>query len=239
LTFTPDIQYYDAEEDFGGIASLRGPFVRLHFDEVIFTSGPMFLSSLHTALIQNYKPSDLLDPYYKPVNHTTLPKEAVLFDVLCALHNADFTYMWTSKGTLSRLVVQKLLYFLMIVHEKNCKNRGETSVLRSTFDNFWALPYGHVESDVLTSLNNKDLIEYSGQIQVQIHSKTSYPTYISESINCLKEWNPHITFLDEGQLIERSRSLPSWIETIRQAYAHDKRAAKISQDLINKDLTYI
>ena len=41
--------------------------VRLHFDEVIFTSGPIFLTALYTALKQNYKPTDLLDPYYKPV----------------------------------------------------------------------------------------------------------------------------------------------------------------------------
>jgi hypothetical protein len=66
LTFTPDIQYYDVQEDFG-IVSLRGPFVQLYFNEEIYSSGPMFLSSLYAALIQNYKPSDILDPYYKPV----------------------------------------------------------------------------------------------------------------------------------------------------------------------------
>lgn len=79
FTFTPYIQYYDFEEDFGGIKSLRGPFVRLHFDEVIFTSGPIFLTALYTALKQNYKPTDLLDPYYKPVRAKArnLPKPVV------------------------------------------------------------------------------------------------------------------------------------------------------------------
>jgi hypothetical protein len=66
LTFTPDIQYYDTEEFFG-VESLRGPFVQLYFNEEIYSSGPMFLSSLYTALIQNYKSSDILNPYYKPV----------------------------------------------------------------------------------------------------------------------------------------------------------------------------
>lgn len=67
LTFTPDIQYYDIEEDLGGENSLRGPFVRLHFDEDIFSSGPIFLMSLYASLKENYKSSDTLFPYYKPI----------------------------------------------------------------------------------------------------------------------------------------------------------------------------
>lgn len=115
---------------------------------------------------------------------------------------------------LSTLKVLKLVFFVTAV---DTRIDSQDSLLDTVFDNFYAMPYGHVESDVYSIIkeglitgiivNNKKTT-ISGSDYYNLDSIITEK--IESSINKLKDLNPHLIGLTSFDLVELSHSWYSW-----------------------------
>ena len=116
---------------------------------------------------------------------------------------------------LSTLKVLKLIFFVTAV---DTNSDSQESLLDTVFDKFYAMPYGHVESDVYSiikesmieglSINNKNTTVYSSTSYNSLDENIS--DKINISINKLKHLNPHLIELTSFDLVELSHSWYSW-----------------------------
>nr|WP_258691450.1 Panacea domain-containing protein [Tenacibaculum aquimarinum] len=96
-------------------------------------------------------------------------------------------------------------------------SNSQDSLLDTVFDNFYAMPYGHVESDVY-SIIKENLIEgvSINNKNTTLSTSTNYildktiSKKIQDSINKLKHLNPHLIELTSFDLVELSHSWYSW-----------------------------
>jgi uncharacterized phage-associated protein len=119
-----------------------------------------------------------------------------------------------NNNDLSTLKILKLIFFVTAV---DTDSNSQDSLLDTVFDNFYAMPYGHVESDVYSiikeklingiSINNKNttISDSSNYILDEFLSNK-----IESSINKLKHLNPHLIELTSFDLVELSHSWYSW-----------------------------
>lgn len=120
----------------------------------------------------------------------------------------------------SKLKLFKLHFFVCAVKSANQND------LLSLFDNFHALPYGPVESDVYDNLNNlvfykidrfgmtskkSDITDSSFKIESEIKEK------IKKAIGELKAKNPKIVTYDAIRLVDISHKWTAWDITYKSA----------------------
>jgi uncharacterized phage-associated protein len=140
------------------------------------------------------------------------------------------------------LKVLKLLYFTTAVNAKN-------NSLLNTFDNFYAMPFGHVESNIYDELKYKrDLggIEINRKTIIKNSFKDSIDefrfqygdiaTEIDKAVDLLGEYNGE-DFLeyDSFEYVEMSHALKSWKVFYNKAKSVGDRSAYIDHSYIRRD----
>lgn len=141
---------------------------------------------------------------------------------------------------LSIVKTQKLLFFLTI----SVKNEKDEYPLLEVFNNFFALPYGHVESDIYTSIKNdtletlkinrfKTTLSGVGQIQ-NINPEDKIIKDIDLGLLNLIRFK-----LDKktaSYLVDLSHCHQSWINNFRKAISEQKTSRKIPDiDIISEE----
>tara|TARA_R110000868_G_scaffold46298_1_gene153037 strand:+ start:846 stop:1376 length:531 start_codon:yes stop_codon:yes gene_type:complete len=126
---------------------------------------------------------------------------------------------WHSEKTgnntndLSTLKVLKLLFFASAV---NTKSDSQDTLLDTIFDKYYAMPYGHVESDIYTSIRTGSLTNVTiNNRNSIIHSDIELPSEklkkdIDNAVGALKASNPNIILASSFDLVDLSHSWYSW-----------------------------
>ncbi len=116
---------------------------------------------------------------------------------------------------LSILKVLKLLFFSSAI---NTKKDTRSVLLDNTFDSFYAMPYGHVESDVYNFIKRQELQFYT-ITKIETQKKKDFDFFdlnlevkneIDKSIKSLKEKNENLILMDSFELVELSHTWFSW-----------------------------
>ena len=140
---------------------------------------------------------------------------------------------------LSRLKVLKLHFFVSA-----SKANEEEDGLLGVFNNFWAMPYGHVESDIYKSLEhlccfklsneklailNQDLTHYFNDLDPEIK------TEIEKSFEVIKDKNKELINYLAVDLVELSHSWYSWKSMYKLARSFNKYSLKIPKEIIKSE----
>lgn len=114
---------------------------------------------------------------------------------------------------LSTLKVLKLLFFGSAI---SAGETGTDTLLDRPFDTFYAMPYGHVESEIYDSIRRKEF----HNLTINNSSSSINPTLvftdgeiknkIDASIQKLKEANPKLILMTPFELVELSHRWYSW-----------------------------
>lgn len=126
-----------------------------------------------------------------------------------------------SSNSFTKIKVLKLLFFVSAVKDNNGND------LLDIFDNFYAMPYGPVESDIYNFMSNNELRFYSftntymSQVESYINTETGLDKNISlkidKAINSLKNSNKNIIRLSAFELVDISHKWNVWRNSMRVA----------------------
>jgi uncharacterized phage-associated protein len=151
-----------------------------------------------------------------------------------------------SKGPndISTLKALKLLFFVSSV---NTVKESVNTLLDLPFNNFVAMPYGHVESDIYKDIkennledviieNNSTIVKNSNFIK-ELSQETKVK--IDNSINSLKSINKKIIELSPFELVELSHKWFSWKINYQKAIKRGDFSHAISiSEIKNEDKFY-
>lgn len=150
-------------------------------------------------------------------------------------------YKEESKGSMnfhnrSKLSVLKLLFLAAAP-----KKQGDCDLL-DTFNNFYALPYGPVESDVYNAIQKNILPSYTvterSILKKEIHQLPyTIDEYIKikNAVDALKEKNRHLIILNAFSLVEITHKWESWKQSIAFARLMDMSSYKMTKESIRSD----
>lgn len=137
----------------------------------------------------------------------------------------------------SKLKSLKLLFFASAV-TADVNNDG----LLSIFDNFWAMPYGHVEVDVYENLGNTQRIKVNNHNTViepigedYYNDIDNYKSLIKSSVTLLKQRNNHLVFETAFDLVELSHQWLSWKTSFNLARVNNKLSMPINSATIKSE----
>jgi hypothetical protein len=170
-----------------------------------------------------------------------------------SLKNNYFEYVlrklidWTTEekgniNSLTTLKVQKLLFLLSAVGTDN-NDPG----LLNVFDNFYAMQYGPVESDIYNAMVLNQLsvfnftsrtINYREENLDNISINNAIQHEIDEAISLLKEKNDKIINYSASSLIEITHKWKSWKDAMAIAAALGKGSEKMDIQSIINDVKY-
>lgn len=159
------------------------------------------------------------------------------------LHNwYKEAYGSTDQNDLSILKVLKLLFFVSAVGvDKN----SQDTLIDEVFDNFVAMPYGHVESDVYSFIKNKHLqnVSLDTSESTILNSSlilSSVDQIVSEKINqsikLLKEVNFDLIKLSSFELVELSHRWYSWQKNFKIAKSKGYFSTPIPKEEIKGEI---
>lgn len=148
-------------------------------------------------------------------------------------HNLPF-----ERNDLNKLKILKLHFFVSAVNA----NESKEGLLR-IFNNFYAMPYGHVESDVYSQLNQLESIsiDRSGLKFTKILPKHYFDEIeniipeINHSINELKSINIDLINYKALDLVNLSHRWYSWRLVFNYAKQNGSFSAPIPSELIRKE----
>ena len=139
----------------------------------------------------------------------------------------------------SPLKVMKLLFFVSAV---DTRRTGTNYLITQVFDNFHAMPYGHVESDIYDFLKreNGDLPHlHFAKSKIDIWKDKSefdvsqeIKDEIDKSVKSLKGKNRNLVFYDAFDLVELSHDWYSWRKTFDEARSVGLYGKKIPLEYI-------
>lgn len=136
----------------------------------------------------------------------------------------------------SKLSLLKLLFLGAAI-----KTEGNADLL-DVFDNFSALPYGPVESDVYNSIIDDSIPQYTiGDRLIQIKDNDSVniedllKSRIENSVNALREANPNLINVGAFQLVEITHKWKSWSDAYSFAEFLGQRGYTMKIDEIKND----
>jgi uncharacterized phage-associated protein len=150
---------------------------------------------------------------------------------------------FNSSNDLSKLKIIKLHFFVSAVNSK--KNN-----LLNLFDNFYAMPYGHVESDIYKEINKLNRFtvstnslkikdEYIDTISNSFADlNPATKTEIDEAITILKNENVALINLSALDLVDISHIYFSWKYTFNIARSNDRYSEPIPAQLIKEETKY-
>jgi len=136
----------------------------------------------------------------------------------------------------SKLSLLKLLFLGAAI-----KTEGDADLL-DVFDNFSALPYGPVESDVYNGIIDDSIPHYTiGDRLIQIKDNNAIDieeqlkSRINNSINTLKRVNPQLINADAFQLVEITHKWKSWSDAYSFAEFLGQRGYAMKIEEIKND----
>ncbi len=142
-------------------------------------------------------------------------------------------------STFSTLKSLKILFFIAAID-----NSGK---LLNVFDQFYAMPYGPVESDIYDSINSKELSKYSININGCEIKNSSFSfekldndtkELIDDSINSLLKENPKILGYTPFQLVDISHKWSCWKICFDIAIQQNRNSILMPHDTIQKSVKY-
>jgi uncharacterized phage-associated protein len=140
---------------------------------------------------------------------------------------------------MSKLKLMKLLFFTVAISA----NRSEEGLL-GTFDNFMALPYGHVESDIYRQMDSSAYYTFNenslvvklgaelGQINLDINIKNS----IDKAVLRLQAANINLINYKAFDLVDISHKWQSWKTMYSLARKNGRYSMKIPKEMIMSEL---
>lgn len=144
----------------------------------------------------------------------------------------DYSY-----NDFNQLKVLKLLFFTSAV-----KASPTTDGLLHIFNNFYAMPYGHVESDVYKNITELNNFYVSRAGTNRINNELNFAGLsnenkikINESILALKSKNERIVCASPLDLVDLSHQWFSWKQTFNYAKSLDKRSERIPTEIIKQE----
>lgn len=136
----------------------------------------------------------------------------------------------------SKLSVLKLLFLTAAPKE------GAVGDLLNVFDNFYALPYGPVESDIYNAIQGNQLPSYiitersvTKKENIILPYKIEDYSLVKEAVNALKEKNKNIILLDAFALVDITHKWESWRQSIIFAKLMDMSSYKMTVESIRND----
>lgn len=136
----------------------------------------------------------------------------------------------------SKLSMLKLLFLTAVP-----KGEG-TGDLLDTFDNFCALPYGPVESDIYNAIQNKRIPSYiitersiSKKENVTLPYRIEEYILVKDAVNVLKERNRRLVLMNAFDLVEITHKWESWRQSINFAKLMDMSSYKMTIESIRND----
>ena len=146
-----------------------------------------------------------------------------------------------AKGrSISKLKAFKLLFFTVAIDNK------EWTLLDEVFDNFYALPYGPVESDIYDNLDMLQNYQLQGNnltLKTTVdfsysNCESHYKTLIKSSVDKLGESYPQLLSMSAIELVELSHKSDCWQIAISQATAIGSSSRKMNSSLIKQSRIY-
>ena len=142
--------------------------------------------------------------------------------------------------SISKLKALKLLFFVVAVDNQ------DWVLLEKVFDNFYALPYGPVESDVYDHLsdlpnyrlNGNDLVLKENADFAYSNCEDCYKKRIYDSINILGHQFPMLFSMSAIELVELSHRSDCWQIAITQANSNGYSSGKMSHNIIKQSRVY-
>ncbi|MGL5705095.1 MAG: type II toxin-antitoxin system antitoxin SocA domain-containing protein [Tannerellaceae bacterium] len=156
---------------------------------------------------------------------------------------SDFS-SWANGSGLSKLKLLKLLFFAVVIDAHKTKG---SKLLDTVFNNFYAMPYGPVESDVynhLCELNNytftNQSMSFSGDIDVFYYDDLcpNLLMQIDQSIRLMIEENNNILDMSAFDLVELSHKAVSWQIVFSEAKRKRIYSLCIPNEIIKSTTTY-
>jgi hypothetical protein len=141
----------------------------------------------------------------------------------------------------SKLKVFKLHFFASAVNaDKNHKG------LLNVFDKFYALPYGHVESDIYNHLDKLTIFSFNGnslerkteENHTYFNSINIYKQELDSSIDSLKIKNADLILYKALDLVELSHKWYSWRVNFNLARSTKRYSHAISTEIIQNEIKY-
>ena len=152
------------------------------------------------------------------------------------LHNwYKEVYGDSAKNDLSTLKVLKLLFFISAV---NSEKDSENTLIDLVFNKFWAMPYGHVESEVYDFIKNKQIenvtLNNSSSSILNLENilklDMKYKSMIENNIKLLKEINSDLIKYSSIDLVELSHRWYSWQKNYKIALRNNSFSQNIPID---------
>lgn len=176
------------------------------------------------------------------MNEKALALEYIL-DHLIEWFKEEFGENASYKISFTKLKVLKLLFFVSSVNA----NEEEHGLL-DVFDNYVAMPFGPVESDIYNYINDGDIGKYQisdRQFLVNADYRNGetlseeLQTAIDESINALKEINPKLICYTPFELVDLSHKWSCWQVAMNFANMLGKKSVSIpTETIIRSDKYY-
>lgn len=140
---------------------------------------------------------------------------------------------------LSTLKVLKLLFFNSAIDSQ----KGEIdTLLDNPFNRFYAMPYGHVESDIYNSIRHNELpnLKIDNTSSRFVNTNVIFPeceikNKIDVSISKLKKENVDLINMTSFQLVELSHSWYSWKFYYSKAKKNGSYSELIPNEIIKSE----
>lgn len=141
-------------------------------------------------------------------------------------------------NTFTKLSLLKLLF--LTAATKN----DEGDDLLKVFDNFFALPYGPVESDVYNAMNDDALPNYTIQDRAIFLKNNTFTKLnlnnedqirIKKSVDKIKSINPNLVTYNAFDLVEITHQWNSWISAYKFAQLIGQQAYEMTTEEIKND----
>ncbi len=171
-----------------------------------------------------------------------MEKKVLAFDYMLTLFkdwHQEITFSGIDFTSLSRLSVLKLLFFASAP-----KDDKDESNLLEIFDQFYALPYGPVESDLYTAIKKGELPNYDVK-ERSIIIKNESPLHegldtetkslIDTEIEQLKSKNPTLIIKSAFDLVDISHQWESWQTAYGFAQFLGKQSYQMTPESIKED----
>lgn len=161
------------------------------------------------------------------------------FDYMLSLF--EQWYKEEGKGSMafqncSKLSVLKLLFLTAVPKQEGARD------LLDVFNNFHALPYGPVESDIYNAIQDKKLPSYIvtersvvKKEDVVLPYKIEDYTSVKDAVDTLKEKNRHLILLNAFSLVEITHKWESWRQSIAFAKLMEMSSYKMTVESIRND----
>ena len=168
------------------------------------------------------------------------------FELMIDKFHEWFNEFPNNKSKDANFTILKLIKLNFFVTGISC-SPSEKGLLE-LFDNYYAMPLGHVESDIYRKKDELTNYRFDGykinKASTEEYKELNYESLglnynlILKSINLLKKTNYDLINQSANNLVEISHRWHSWRYTFNNARKNNSKSSKIEPVLIQNDLKY-